>query len=317
QNKAAVTVLQNKAKKSKINIYPIAAVTRDCKGEELTEMYDLHLAGAIAFSDGLKTIQHNGVLINALNYIKSFEGTLIHFPQDSYLSNGGQMHEGYISTLLGLKGIPTIAEKITIQRDLALLEYTNSNLCLFGISSKEAIQTIKASKAKSLQSIVPYLNLIFHDSRIGGFDSQFKVSPPLREKTDQDELIKGLKDHTITAIASNHYPLEDEVKNLEFPYAKFGASGIETVFSALITYTKGKIPLDIIIQKLTTGPRSILGIDQVTIDEGRTAELTLFDPDLEWTFATSKSTSKNNPFLGQTLKGKVIGTLVSNSYYAN
>jgi dihydroorotase len=317
QNKAAISVLQNTAKQLKINIYPIAAVTKDCDGEELTEMYDMQLAGAYGFSDGLKTVQHNGVLLNALNYVKSFNGIIIHFPQDSFLSKGGLLHEGYTSTLLGMKGIPSIAENITVQRDLALLEYTASKLCLYGVSTKEVIKSIKSSKSENLSVVVPYLNLVKEDNQLSDFNSNLKVTPPLRSKKDQDELIKALKDNIITAISSNHYPIEDESKNLEFPYAKFGASGIETTFSSLVTFTKGKLSLETIIEKLTTGPRSILNIPNPQIKVDYDAELTLFDPDISWSFTETKSISKNNPFLGTTFKGKVIGTLVQNSFSQN
>ncbi len=317
QNKAALTVLHSISKNSKINILPIAALTTDCKGEELVEMYDLHQSGAVAFSDGLKSIHHNGVLLNALNYVKTFDGLIIHYPIDQYLSNGGQIHEGKVSTLLGMKGIPSIAEHISIQRDLELLNYSGSKLCLYGISTQESVKLIKLFGKKNLFSVVPYLNLVKQDTDLADFDTNLKLYPPLRTKIDQNELLKALKSDIITAISSNHYPLEEDAKKLEFPYAKYGASGLETVFPALNTFAIDKLPLETIIDKLTNGPKSIFNLSINTINEGIEADLTFFDPSLEWEYQETKSASKNNPYLGQTLKGKVLGTLVKGEVFMN
>lgn len=315
QHKAAINVLKEAAEEYKINIYPIAAATTDCKGENITEMYDLHKGGAYAFTDGLKSITHNAVLLNALNYVKSFDGLIIHFSQDGNLAHGGQMHEGKISTFLGMKGIPTIAETIILKRDLALVSYADSKLCVYGVSSADAVKILKEAKNPKVSATVPYLNLINDDADLIDFNSNLKVSPPLRSKKDALELLKALKENTIQAIVSNHYPLDEEAKKLEFPYAKFGASGLETVFATINTFLQDKIDLALLIAKLSEGPRSILGIPQVEITEGANAELTLFDPSIEWNFNKTVSASQNNPYLGQSFIGKVLGTVVGNAFH--
>nr|HPN70004.1 hypothetical protein [Saprospiraceae bacterium] len=147
------------------------------------------------------------------------------------------------------------------------------------------------------------------------FDSNLKVSPPLRSKKDALELLKALKENSIQAIVSNHYPLDEEAKKLEFPYAKFGASGLETVFASINTFLQDKLELALLIAKLTEGPRSILGIPQVEIVEGANAELTLFDPSIEWNYNKTVSASQNNPYLGQSFMGKVLGTVVGNAFH--
>lgn len=311
QHKADVLYLKQRAKSQGIGVYPIASLSTDNQGGEITEMYDLYTAGAVAFSDGLKSVSHAGLLARALEYIKPFDGLLIHYPSEKYLTQDAQMHEGEMSTLLGMKGMPSTAEAIGLKRDLELLAYTQSRLCVYGISSSEAVKIIKEAKknlADKLTAAVPYLNLVFTDKEMERFDTHLKVVPPLRKKADQNDLIKGLKDGLIDAIVSNHYPIEEEGKKLEFPYAKFGASGIETCFAACNTYAPS-LDLETLIEKLTYGPRSILGLTAEGIKVGSAASLTLFDPTAEWVFEESQSRSANNPFLGKTLRGKVIEVL--------
>ena len=168
-----------------------------------------------------------------------------------------------------------------------------------------------------MKCVLPYLNLLYDDSNLAEFDSNLKVAPPLRSAANKNKLIKAIQSDTIHAIASNHYPLDEESKKLEFTYAKFGASGIETVFSALNTALRNKVKTEDLIEKMTAGPRSVLNITSPKIEVGTQAELTIFDPELSWTFNKSLSLSKNNPFLGKTLTGKVIGTVVKGKFFRN
>lgn len=315
QSKASLQVLKNVAETYQIDIHPIGAITKDCKGEELAEMYDMHHHGVSVYSDGLKSIAHNGVLLNALNYTKAFEGTIMHFAQDGYLSSGGHLHEGVISTAMGVKGIPSLAEQIGLHRDFMLQTYSDSRLCIYGISSKEGIKFVQDNKKHIQACVVPYLNLIKTDDDVQGYVSELKVMPPLRAKSDQKRLIKGLNDGTITAIASNHYPLDEETKKLEFTFAKFGASGIETAFSGLNTYLQGKVELSIIISALTYGPRSIFNIKTYPIAVGNLVNITCFDPDIVYQFNKTKSKSLNNPLLGQKLIGRAIGTVSRGKWF--
>jgi dihydroorotase len=311
QHKADIQYIKQRAKSQGIGVYPIASLSLDNQGAEIAEMYDLFTAGAVAFSDGLKSVSHAGLLARALEYVKPFEGLIIHYPSEKYLTQDAQMHEGEMSTLLGMKGMPSTAESIGLKRDLELLAYTQSRLCVYGLSSNEAVKILKEAKkslAEKLTAAVPYLNLVYTDKEMDRFDSHLKVMPPLRKKSDQNELIKGLKDGVIDAIVSNHYPIEEEGKKLEFPYAKFGASGIETCFAACNTFVPA-LDMETLIYKLSYGPRSILGLTSEGIKAGSAAALTLFDPTAEWVFEESQSRSNNNPFLGKTLRGKVIDVL--------
>lgn len=310
QSKSSVQFVTEEARKNNFTIYPIAALSSNCEGKEITEMYDLHTSGAIAFSDGLKSIAHTGLLAKALEYILPFDGLIIHHPIDKTLSTDAQIHEGEMSTLLGMKGSPGLAETLIIKRDLELLNYTNSKLCVYNISLAESVKLIKEGKKSNqkLYTTCSYLNLIKTDKELENFDTNLKLTPPLRLKTDVAELVKGVKEGTIDAIVSNHYPIEEEGKKLEFPYAKFGASGIETCFAALNTYAVN-LDLDSVVRALTTGPRNILNLESSEIKQGYEGSLTLFDPGVEWTFDKTQSLSKNNPFLGYKLKGKVIAVL--------
>lgn len=311
QSKADLHFILQKSREHQLAVFPIAALSIDNAGAEITEMYDLFNAGAAAFSDGLKTVAHSGLFARALEYVKSFNGLIIHHPSEKYLTQDGQMHEGEMSTLLGMRGLPTAAEIIGLKRDLDLLAYTQSRLCVYGITAAESVKILKEARKNNPENItatVPYLNLVHTDKALEQFDTDLKVMPPLRKKSDQQELVKGLKEGTIDAIVSNHYPIEEEGKKLEFPYAKFGASGIETCFAACNTYVSG-LDLELLIDKLTYGPRNIMGIESEGVSVGAAAQLTLFEPDTEWVFEESFSRSKNNPFLGKTLKGKIVDVL--------
>ncbi len=307
QNKSGVKYLLDKAEQAKFTIYPIAALSENTEGKDITEMFDLHHAGALAFSDGLKSVQNAGLLSRALEYVKPFAGLIINHAYDRTLCIEAQMHEGEMSTMLGMKGAPSLSETMMVKRDLDLLSYTASKLCIYGLSSAESVKLVKDAKktGSNVSCTVPYLNLVKTDQDLSTFDSNLKVQPSLRKKMDVNELIKGLKDDSIDAIVSNHYPVEEEGKKLEFTYAKFGASGLETVFSALNTFCVN-LDLETLIYKLTYGPRSILNIESDGIQVGAKADLTLFSPSTEWKFETSVSKSKNNPFLGQLFKGKVV-----------
>jgi dihydroorotase len=219
------------------------------------------------------------------------------------------MHEGYVSTSLGLKGIPNLAEELMVERDLHLLEYTNSKLHIANISTAGAVERIRRAKAKGLSvtTSVPVLNLLYTDEAIADFDVNFKVLPPLRHPEDRAALIKGLQDGTIDMINSNHIPIDEEGKNLEFPYAEFGALGLQTAFAASWTALEGKLPLEKLIEKLAIRPREIFGLAIPSIKIGQTANLTIFNADHRWTFQESdiRSKSKNTSFIGMQLKGSV------------
>lgn len=300
-----------------VTIYPIAAVTKSTKGIDFTDMIDLHHAGAVAFSDGDHPLQNPDLLVKTLQYLQPFGGLLMNRPEEQLLTRFGQMHEGVQSTLLGLKGIPAMAEELMVERDLKLLEYaigteqgTLPVLHFSTISTARSVEIIRQAKAKGfpISCDVAAHQLVFDDSALTGFDTNLKVNPPFRLRSDIDALWQGLADGTIDVIVSDHSPQDDESKNIEFDLAEFGITGLETVFAAVITHNQG-LSLGQVIDKLTIRPRQILRLPSVAINEGQPATLTLFDPAVSWTFSQTLSKSKNSPFLGQTLTGKVWGII--------
>ena len=313
QNKSQIRYLINHTDRNNVQILPVGALSKDINGQDLAEIFDMREAGAVAFGDGLVSVQDSGLLSRALQYASTTDKLIIHHPDDHTLSSGGEMHEGETSTLLGMKGQPSISEIHAVQRDILLLEYNNGRLLIHAISAKESIHEIKSAKKKSLKVFcsVPYTNLIFTDTTLMDFDQNLKVTPPLRSEKDRKALINGLKDDTIDCIISNHIPLDEEVKNLEFPYSESGASGIETCFVACLSYLKDELSIEKIVEKLTVNPRKILHLTVPKIIEGERADLCVFDTDISWTYEKSDicSKSNNNPFLGKKFTSKVIYTV--------
>lgn len=312
-SKSEVEYVINKAKGKVVDVYPVGAISRDCEGKDITEMYDMHYAGAIAYSDGLGKAISSGLTLRALQYVKPFEGLVITNPNDTSLSHGGQMHEGAMSTSLGMMGIPVIAEELTIQRDLQLLDYSESRLHLAYISAKGSVDLVKKAKAAGKQvtcSVSPY-NLCLTDEALAGYDTNLKVSPPIRAKEDVTALVKALNDGVIDTIASFHVPHDTEAKELEFDLADFGMIGFETTFALLNTHLKGKVGVEILVNALAVNPRKILGLPLPELKEGERANLTIFNTETEWTFNKShiRSRSKNTPFVGTAFTGRVLGVI--------
>jgi dihydroorotase len=223
------------------------------------------------------------------------------------------MHEGVMSTSLGLKGIPALAEELMVQRDLSLLDYAGGRLHIHLISTEKSVEMIRAAKkaGKQVTCSVAIANLCCTDEKLARFDAHWKVMPPLRSPEDVKSLLKGLEDGTIDFICSNHTPWDEESKNLEFTYADFGMIGLETTFSLCRTLLTHSFTIQNIIEKLSCGPRRTLGLPIPTIKVGEQANLTVFDPEATWTYEARnvRSKSKNSPFLGQKLTGKVIGVV--------
>jgi len=292
-----------------VQLHVMAAVTKNCKGEELTEMIDLHEAGAVAFSDGLKSVWHTDLFLKSLQYIQKFDGLLIDHPEDNWLNMFGQMNEGINSTSLGLKGMPRIAEEVATRKNLELLEYANGRLHFARVSTSKTIDMIRAAKKKGLKvtcDITGYQALL-DDSLLSDFDTNYKLNPPLREKSDSEALIKGLKDGTVDILTSGHLPQDDESKLLEFDQADFGMINLQT-FASQITSLSKSIDIDILIEKITSAPRRILQLEIPKIEVDEKANLTLFNPHATWTFSEKEnlSKSKNSPWLGKELKGKAV-----------
>jgi len=297
-----------------VQMHALASVTRNNKGEELTEMIDLHEAGAVGFTDGFKPIWHTDILLKSLQYLQKFDGLLIDHPEDIWLNLFGQMHEGVNSTMLGLKGMPRIAEDIVVGKHLELLGYAGGRLHFSRLSSGKALDLIRTSKKKLKVScdITAYQALL-DDSYLADFDTNYKVNPPLREKIDNDALIKALKDGTIDVICSGHTPHDDESKDLEFDLADFGIINLQTFGANLVALSKF-VEWSVLIEKVTVNPRKLLNQEVPRIDVDERANLTLFDPNRVWTFdeKSNQSKSKNSPWYGKEITGKAVAVFNNN-----
>ena len=247
--------------------------------------------------------------MKALQYLQKFDGLLIDHPEDTWLNLFGQMHEGVNSTTLGLKGMPRIAEELALSRNLELLRYAGGRLHFSRLSTAKSLELVKAAKKKGLDvscDITGYQPLL-DDSRLSGFDTNFKVNPPLREKSDNEALLKGLEDGTIDVLCSGHLPQDDESKNLEFDQADFGIINLQTFASNLVELS-ASIAWEKLIEKITTAPRTLLRVPVPTIDVDQKASLTLLDPGATWTLdsRTNFSKSKNSPWWSKEMKGRVV-----------
>ncbi len=320
-SKSEIEYVIRKSSGNVVNVLPIGAVSQDCKGVDITEMHDMHEAGAIAFGDGFNSSLNAGLTLRSLLYVKPFGGLIITHPFERSLAKSGQMNEGVTSTLLGMHGIPHLAEELMVKRDLDILEYTDSRLHFAYVSTPASVEHIKKAKAKGQLvtcSVTPY-NLVLEDEIVMEYDTNYKLMPPLRTKADNQALIKALKDGTIDTIASFHIPHDPESKELEFDLADFGMIAFETTFALLNTHLGKKVGLETLIEKLTISPRDILGLEIPEIEEGAQADLTIFDPEEKWTFTTKdiKSRSKNTPFVGQEFTGRVVGVVNNGQVHLN
>jgi dihydroorotase len=322
QTRESVNYLKRSGEK--IKFHPMAAVTVNCVGKDFTEMIDLHESGAVAFTDGEHSIQNPDIFLKSLQYLTQFGGLLINHPEDTNLTHFGQMHDGSVSTFLGMKGMPQMAEEIMLMRDMKLLQYVmetpfiekfsdKSILHFSCISSQETVNLVRMAKDMELPVTcdVAAHQLCFTENDLINFDSNFKVNPPFRTQEDVDALWEGLADGTIDVIVSDHNPQDEESKKLEFDMAEFGVIGLETVFACVNTYNK-ELSIEDIIEKISDNPRKILRLKSPKIEEGEKANLTIFSPTDEYIYEEKNiiSKSKNSPFIGKSLKGKVVKVIV-------
>lgn len=319
QSKAAVEFIHNRSATLPVYILPYAAITKNTEGSEMNELYDLHSAGAVAFSDGNKSIMDSGVMMRTLLYAKLFKGLVLSHANDNNLSNGGRMHEGHVSVNLGLKGIPAMAEELMITRDIELARYANAPIHFSHISSKGSVDLIRKAKKQHLQVTcdVAVAHLIYTDDAVIGFDSNFKLNPPLRAKEDQKALWDGLADGTIDAIVTDHQPEDIEHKQVEFEYAAPGMIMLQTALSLLAAHAPKSITLAQIIKTLTANPRHLLKQPEASINIGQQAELCCFNPEKTWVLneKNNYSKSRNTPVFNQQLTGKVVATINKNKLH--
>ena len=319
-SKSQVEYIRRAAASLPVDIHPIGAMTRGVEGKDLAEMYDMRHSGAVAFSDGTSPVQSAGLMLKGLQYVKAFEGTVIQVPDDRTVGANGLMNEGIVSTRQGLPGKPMMAEELMVDRDIQLLRYTGSRIHFTGITSPRSLDHIREAKTAGLAvscSVTPY-HLFFTDSDLTGYDTNLKVYPPLRDEVSVKALRQAVLDGVVDCIAAHHSPHEFDSKVIEFEYARPGMTTLETVYPVLRTLLP-ELSAERVVDLLSRNPRNLFGLDQPSIAEGRLASLTVFDPGGETllTAETTRSKSKNSPFFGRNLKGRVVGILKGDQLTVN
>jgi dihydroorotase len=311
-SKSQVEFLINKAKGNLVDIYPYGTISQKREGKDIAELFDMQKSGAVAFTDGDLPVQDAGLMERALLYAKGFDALIFSYPEDAAIAGKSKMNEGIMSTLLGMKGIPNLAEDLMIVRDLYLAEYTDAKVHFSTISTEKAVTLIKEAKEKGLKVTcdVAAHHLVLTEQALSDFDTNYKVKPPLRTQKDVDALLEGVKSGVIDAIVSQHKPQEIEFKQVEFEIAHYGIIGLQTVLPLLL---RAKLSLELIVEKLAINPRIIIGKQIPKIEEKELANLIVFD-ESEWTYNKQNSYSKsfNTPLLDSQLNGKVW--LTCNNY---
>lgn len=311
-SKSQVEYVKHKASAQAVNIYPIGALTKATEGHDLAEMYDMRASGAIAFSDGTHPLQSAGILVKALQYVKAFDGVVIQIPDDKSVGPHGLMHEGIISTQLGMAGKPMMAEELLVARDIKLARYADSRIHFTGVTSPRSLEYIRRAKEAGLKvtcSVTPY-HLFFTDADLFNYDSNLKVYPPLRTAVEQNALKQAVIDGTVDCIATHHSPHETDSKVVEFEYAAFGMIGLETCYASL-RKSLPELSENRITELLSINPRKIFSLPTSTIEKNSAAIVTIYEPEtpIQVTGNFFKSRSRNSAYIGQELKGAVVGII--------
>jgi len=313
---SAVEFLKKKSTNTTTKVYPVANLTSNSNGKDLASLYDMKLAGAVAYGDYKKPINDSSILKIALEYTKTFGGRVISFCQDEFLSENGVINESIVSTELGLKGIPDISESINIYRDIQILNYTNGKLHIPYVNTKMGVELIRDAKKRNLDitASTSLAHLIFSDKDIKEFNTNLKINPPLRSEIDCKAVKEGLIDGTIDYLTSMHEPLDIDNKKVVFDIASPGSIGLESVFGNMCNNFTLEKTIDIL-----TRHKSIFEIEDHPIEKGSPADLTLFNPDKSYEFSNKHilSTSKNCAYLGSKLKGIVYGSINNNNSTLN
>lgn len=310
-------VLDKAAQAGHCRVYPSGACTKGLKGESLSEMGDMVLHGAVAFTDDGRGVQNSGVMRRVMDYAKMFNKVVMSHCQDEDLVGPGQVNEGVVSTRLGLAGWPATGEELQIQRDIALSELTGCPIHIQHITSARGVELVREGKARAIQvtcEVTPHHLVLNEDDITTTYNTNLKMNPPLRSKADNAALIEGIKDGTIDCIVTDHAPHADHEKAREFELAPFGMTGLETSLGVILTYLvdPGLITYNELVELMAIKPREILRLDQVTLKQGSVADITIFDPEVTWTVQSDDMYSKshNSGFLGYTLKGRATDVFV-------
>lgn len=316
---AAITryMIEQGEKAGLVNIFPIGAITKGSQGNELAEMGEMRSAGAVAVSDDGRPIGSAGMMRRAMQYAKDFDLPVIDHCEDRTLASGGVMHEGEYSLLLGLKGVPHLAEELDVVRDIMIAAETGARLHIAHISTKGSVEAVRRAKSEGISvtcEVTPH-HFTLTDGSVEGYDTNTKMAPPLRSESDREALLKGVADGTIDAVATDHAPHHSDEKALEYDRAPFGIIGLETAVGLAFTelVNPGIVGLERMVELFSTNPARIFGLEgRGTLEPGSAADVTLIDPDLEWTYdaEASRSKSKNSPFGGWEFRGAAVATIV-------
>ena len=316
QSKSQVEYIINKAKGNIVDVFPVGAISQNREAKELAELFDMQKAGAVAFSDGDQALQDDGFMSRALQYAKGFDALLMVYPENQSIAGKAQINESKNSVLLGMKGLPNLAEEMHIARDIFLATYNETKIHISSISTAGSVALIRKAKKEGVQIScdVTAHHLVFTEDLLHDFDSNYKVKPPLRGKADVKALIAGLKDGTIDAITSQHRPEEIEFKNVEFEIAHYGIIALQTVLPLLI---KAGLDINLIVEKLAINPRRLLNLAVPVIEEGADANFTVFNPNEKWNYdvSTNFSKSANSPLINTELTGKVTFVYNNKQYF--
>lgn len=306
-----------------VDVYPVAAVTKERKGERLAPMAELAEAGAVAFTDDGDPVHDAEIMRRALEYAAMYGKTVIQHAQDIPLTRGGAMNEGYVATLLGIPGMPPAGEEVVVARDLLLARYTGGHYHVAHVSTAGAAELLRQAKARGEEvsgEVTPH-HFTLTDEAVKTYDTNTKMNPPLRTADDVEALRKALKDGTIEVIATDHAPHSFDEKQVEFQYAPFGIVGLETAIGLTITelVSTGVLSLMQMVEKFSTNPRRILRLPPIKIAEGERVNLTMIDPSHQWVVdpSTFRSKSKNTPFGGRKLTGKPFGVINNGEVFWN
>ncbi len=297
------------------NVFPVGAITKGSDGEELAEMGEMKAAGAVAVSDDGRPVPNAGIMRRAMEYALDFDLPVIDHCEDKSLSAGGVMHEGRVSLLLGLKGMPALAEDIDVERDLLIAKETGTHIHIAHVSTKGAVEAVRCAKNEGINvtcEVTPH-HFSLTDSAVEGYDTNTKMAPPLRSPKHVEAVLEGIKDGTIDAIATDHAPHHEDEKALEYESAPFGITGLETALGLAFQHlvNTGLIGLERLVELCSANPAGIFGLEgRGTLKTGSIADITLIDPELKWTFNSTASKSKNSPFFGQEFTGRAVATFV-------
>jgi dihydroorotase len=315
-NKAVTLYILNKAREEgSANVFPVASITKCLKGETLSEMGDLKAAGCIGFSDDGRPVASGEVMRRGMEYARGFNMPIISHSEELSIVGDGVMNDGFVATELGLKGIPWVAESAAVARDVMLAEYTGARLHVCHISTRQSLEIIRNAKKRGALitcEVTPH-HFTLTEEAVRGYDTNTKMNPPLRGAEDVAAMKEGLADGTIDAIATDHAPHHYDEKNVEYNIAHNGIVGLETALPLTLRLVdEGVLSLSNAVARLTCGPAKALGIPRGTLEAGSVADVTIFDPELEWTVNATKfaSKSRNTPFDGWKMKGAATHTIL-------